>query len=211
MLGDARLTMDREARTGKFQGFDVLALDAFSSDAIPVHLLTREAFDVYQKHLARDANGTITGALAIHTSNRYLDLNPVVIRLAHEFKMQAVIVDRFEDDAFSSGWVDSTDWVLVTANPKLLAHMVSLQEAHKGTERQNEIQIPEAAGEMLLWTDDYTSLTPIIEWPEEATAKAKKYGLLAGLVLVGVLVVAGIRRWWLGRGDFLIPFDRADD
>ena len=211
MLGDARLTMDREARTGKFQGFDVLALDAFSSDAIPVHLLTREAFDVYQKHLARDANGTITGALAIHTSNRYLDLNPVVTRLAHEFKMQAVIVDRFEDDAFSSGWVDSTDWVLVTANPKLLAHMVSLQDAHEGTERQNEIQIPEAAGEMPLWTDDYTSLTPIIEWPEEATAKAKKYGLLAGLVLVGVLVVAGIRRWWRGRSDLLNPFDRAND
>ena len=56
---------------------------------------------------------------------------------------------------------------------------------------------------------DYEDAAPIS--PEEATAKAKKYGLLAGLVLVGVLVVAGIRRWWLGRGDFLNPFDRADD
>src|SRR5262249_17147766 len=66
VLGDARLMMEQEEP----QGYDVLAIDAFSGDAIPVHLLTRECMDVYRKHLKPD------GVLAIHISNRYLDLLP---------------------------------------------------------------------------------------------------------------------------------------
>jgi hypothetical protein len=79
IMGDARLELEHELARGEVQNFDVMALDAFSSDAIPVHLLTKEAFELYTKHLAPD------GVIAVHISNRYLDLQPVVERLATEF------------------------------------------------------------------------------------------------------------------------------
>ncbi|MES1194702.1 MAG: fused MFS/spermidine synthase, partial [Opitutus sp.] len=72
ILGDARLSMERELANRESQQFDVLALDAFSSDAIPVHLLTVEAFGIYLSHLKPD------GVIAVHVSNRYLELRPVV-------------------------------------------------------------------------------------------------------------------------------------
>ena len=89
-LGDARLALEREAP----QNFDVLAVDAFSSDAIPVHLITREALGVYLKHVKPD------GIVAFHVSNRFLDLVPVVARLASEHRAHVVIVrdDPDEED-----------------------------------------------------------------------------------------------------------------
>src|SRR5205807_5602010 len=77
-LGDARLSLEREPA----QNFDVLALDAFSSDAIPVHLLTVEAFKTYLRHLKPD------GVLAVHISNRYLDLVPVVQQAARHLSLE---------------------------------------------------------------------------------------------------------------------------
>jgi hypothetical protein len=74
-LGDARLMLEQEPD----QRFDALVLDAFSGDSVPVHLLTREAFAIYRRHLAPD------GVIAIHITNRYLNLAPVVERLAREF------------------------------------------------------------------------------------------------------------------------------
>jgi len=74
------------------QHFDLLALDAFSSDAIPVHLLTREAFDVYERHLNPG------GILAIHISNQYLDLEPVVVNLARQFKYKLALIDYEETE-----------------------------------------------------------------------------------------------------------------
>jgi len=211
-MGDARLVMDREARRGERQRFDVLALDAFSSDAIPLHLLTREALEVYLKHLARDADGNLTGVLAIHTSNRYLNLNPVVIRLAEQFKMQAVVVDRWEED---DGWVDNTDWVLVTANPRFLAHLVGLQEEAV----EGEITFSELSKNAPLWTDDYTSLTRIIEWSDKIkkyvayyeNAKEKSYPLMAGLLLACVLAVVATRCWLAARISSSNPFESEDD
>jgi spermidine synthase len=75
-LGDARLSLERELAQGKPQKFDVLAIDAFSSDSIPVHLITREAIRLYMQHLAP------AGVLAIHISNRFLDLKPVSVETA---------------------------------------------------------------------------------------------------------------------------------
>ena len=79
VLGDARLSLEAEPP----QGFRLLVIDAFSGDAIPTHLLTREAFDVYRRHLAPD------GVIAVHVSNNYLRLAPVVRRLAEHCGMQA--------------------------------------------------------------------------------------------------------------------------
>ena len=103
LLGDARLTMENQPS----QQFDVLAVDAFSSDAIPVHLLTREAVALYFRHLQPN------GILAVHVSNRYLDLVPVVSRHARDFAKSAIDVD---DDGTDADYLSSSDWVLVTAD-----------------------------------------------------------------------------------------------
>ena len=76
VLGDARLSLEREESP---QNFDLLVLDAFSGDAVPAHLLTAEAFEIYQRHLQPD------GIMAVHISNRYLDLSPVLAGLAEQF------------------------------------------------------------------------------------------------------------------------------
>ncbi len=81
--GDARLSLEGELYTSGSQDFDVLILDAFSSDSIPVHLIDREAFDIYLQHLAPN------GILAVHITNRHLDLLPVVWTLADHFKLES--------------------------------------------------------------------------------------------------------------------------
>ena len=104
-LGDGRLVLEREAP----QAFDVLVVDAFSSDAIPAHLLTREAFGVYLRHLAEG------GVLAVHVTNRYLDLKPVVRGAAARLGLQAEHVPSLEQ-----GLLWSSDWMVVTRERALL-------------------------------------------------------------------------------------------
>jgi spermidine synthase len=98
-MGDARLSLEREAP----ENFDVLVVDAFSSDAIPVHLLTEEAMQLYFRHLRPD------GVLAVHISNRYLDLQPVVEGEAQALGKLTRTIDTDEDDpavdVFSATWV----------------------------------------------------------------------------------------------------------
>ena len=79
-LGDARLTMEREAN----QEYDVIVLDAFSGDSVPAHLLTREAFEIYRKHLKKNEDGSIAGMICIHITNTYLNLYPVVKNAAEQ-------------------------------------------------------------------------------------------------------------------------------
>ena len=93
------------------QNYDVIAIDAFSSDSIPVHLITREAMAVYLKHLKPD------GVIAFHVTNRFLRLAPVVKAIAEEHGLKlALIVDEAEESDLAK-----TDWVLVTRNGKLLS------------------------------------------------------------------------------------------
>ena len=107
---DAAL-IQRLGRTFADQQFDVLLLDAFSGDSVPVHLLTREAFQIYQRHMKPD------GIIAVHVSNRYLELAPVVNKIAAAVGMRTSrIVDA------SDGDVDFTDYVLVTNNAAFLTH-----------------------------------------------------------------------------------------
>jgi len=108
-LGDARLTLEREPP----QNFDVLAVDAFSSDAIPVHLITREALGTYLRHMKPD------GIVAFHVSNRFLDLIPVVARLAQEQGAHAVLV-RDDPDEEEDHRRSRSDWVLVSRDPAAL-------------------------------------------------------------------------------------------
>ncbi|MEN9572419.1 MAG: hypothetical protein RL514_274 [Verrucomicrobiota bacterium] len=146
VLGDARLSMEREEP----QRFDVLALDAFSSDAIPVHLLTKEAVAIYGKHLAPD------GILAIHISNRYLDLEPVVANVAKEFGYEHLSIS--DGDGEKDWWIYSSTWVLLTKNTDLLVLIASRQpSSEKGHKEPSKKIVP-------LWTDDYASLLPIMSW-----------------------------------------------
>ncbi len=104
VLGDARLSLEREAP----QAFDVLAVDAFSGDSVPVHLITAEAMDVYLRHL--DENGII----AFHVTNRFLWLPPVVEEIARAKGLHAVLI---HDDAEGTD-LRRTDWMLVARNPR---------------------------------------------------------------------------------------------
>jgi spermidine synthase len=137
--GDARLSMEAEPP----ENYDVIAVDAFSGDAIPVHLITAEAIRLYQRHLAPG------GIIAFHISNNYLSLAPVVLAQADHAGLHAVMVSTADNDdtgAFSS------DWVLVTANEKFLA----LPEIASAS-----VKIEPKPG-LRLWTDDYSSLLPIL-------------------------------------------------
>jgi SAM-dependent methyltransferase len=134
VLGDARLSLEREPP----QHFDLLAVDAFTSDSIPVHLLTREGFAQYWRHLKPD------GVLAVHVSNLYIDLAPIVALAAREDGKIARMVTDLGDDKNA---LDISDWVLVTANPAFFAH-----PALKGAS-------PVAISTSLKpWTDDYSNL-----------------------------------------------------
>ena len=106
LMGDARLTMER---LDSLQ-LDLLAVDAFSSDAIPIHLLTREALEVYFRHLKPD------GILALHISNRYLDLEPVCARGAEYFHKQAMTV---YDEGDEAPYLPAPVWVLVTSDTSI--------------------------------------------------------------------------------------------
>lgn len=86
--GDARIQLEQELKTSGSQEFDILVLDAFSSDSVPVHLLTREAFALYLQHLAGG------GVIAVHVSNKYLNLVPLIRTLEEEFRLQEVMVRR---------------------------------------------------------------------------------------------------------------------
>jgi len=139
VLGDARLSLQSEAP----QEFDVLAVDAFSGDAIPVHLLTREAFALYLRHLKPD------GVLAVHTSNSYLNLPPVVQLLAAEAGREAEMVTNDDD---RRKLIDSSDWVLVTRNRRLLDSVDS-------TVMIEPISVPPG---LRVWTDDFNNLFQIL-------------------------------------------------
>ena len=145
ILGDARLSMERELAAGQSQQFDLLALDAFSSDAIPVHLLTKEAFEIYLKHL------TTNGVIAVHTSNRYLNLRPVVEGLARQFGLKTATIS---DDDEKDWWIYRTTWILVTRNQALLDN----EEIRAATDS------PETPAKPVgLWTDDHASLYEILK------------------------------------------------
>jgi SAM-dependent methyltransferase len=140
--GDARLSLERE----RAPRYDVLALDAFSGDAIPVHLLTKEALDLYLKHLKPE------GVLAFHTSNQYLDLAPVIRQLGEGAGYDSVLVNSQGDD---DQLILPSDWVLVTRNAAVLKN---------ADVNMHSRPIASRAG-LRPWTDDYNNLFQILRAP----------------------------------------------
>jgi hypothetical protein len=138
-LGDGRLNLERQPS----QQFDVLAMDAFSSDSVPVHLLTREAFALYSKHLKPD------GVLAVNTSNRYLNLTPVVTANAQAMGMTVILVD---DEGEGKDYYAATTWMLCSRNGAFFEDPLF---HNKDTER------PVINPKVRPWTDDYSNLFQI--------------------------------------------------
>ncbi len=139
VLGDARLSLEREPR-GKF---DVLAVDAFSSDSIPVHLLTIEAFRDYLDRLKPN------GLLAVHVSNKHLELAGVVTRAAQELGITAARIESLDDDYQATY---KADWIVLAKDASVLS-----RPEWNGPQR---VSLP-AAGD--LWTDDYSNLLKILK------------------------------------------------
>jgi hypothetical protein len=143
VIGDARLSLERELARGAKQGYDVLALDAFSSDSIPVHLITREAIDLYMQHLAPD------GILAVHISNRFLDLKPVLANIAQSLGLKARLVS---DSPSGSGSASMTDWVLIARTEAPFAH--ELLDGATPIEPNPSFS---------LWTDQFNNLLDVLK------------------------------------------------
>jgi hypothetical protein len=142
VLGDARLSLDREREAGR--KYDLIVVDAFSSDAIPVHLMTREALRVYRARLKDD------GVVAFHTSNRYLTLEPVVGNLAAAEGMACLMMS---DDSPGLGKSDST-WVMVAGREEDFGTLI---EEPQWTRPPRDERVG-------VWTDDYSNLVRVFQW-----------------------------------------------
>jgi hypothetical protein len=144
VLGDARISLERELAEEKPQNFDVLVLDTFSSDSIPVHLVTKEAFALYLEHLAPD------GIIAAHITNLHLDLQPVFWQLAQYYGLSIVRVEYLGDS--SGGY--ASHWILLALDPALL-EIPAIQE--------HSVDLNGYSTDIKLWTDDYSNLFQILK------------------------------------------------
>jgi hypothetical protein len=142
-IGDARIVMERELQRNESQQFDVLAIDAFSSDAIPVHLLTSECGRIYQQHIRPG------GILAVHISNRYLNLSPVTRGMAETLGWQTLRISNDEDD---NEGVFSATWILLSSDPAVL-DSPDISREGDGWDRDDA---------PLHWTDDYSGLWQVL-------------------------------------------------
>ncbi len=141
--GDARLSMEREIAEGHPQQFDVLVIDAFNGDSIPVHLLTREAMYIYLAEMKPD------GVLAVHISNLYLDLRPVLAGHSRALGLRYGFVHTDDKDIVDWG----SDWVLLARNDKILG--LPAVAAH--------LQSSDHVRQVRAWTDDYSNLFQILK------------------------------------------------
>ncbi|HYC35413.1 MAG TPA: fused MFS/spermidine synthase [Usitatibacter sp.] len=139
VLGDARLSLEREPANN----YDVIAVDAFSGDSIPVHLITVEAFTEYLRHLKPE------GVIAFHVSNRFLDLKPVLLAIAEKHQLEYAYIHETGD----SGGTTS-DWVLLTRHKPFILR--------KDIVEATEPVVPRP--DWRLWTDSYNNLVQVFRW-----------------------------------------------
>ncbi len=142
--GDARLSLEQELATGQVENYDVLVLDVFSSNSIPVHLLDEESFQVYLDQLSTE------GILAIHISNRRLDLVPVVWTLAEHFDLARSLINNSGDGVITY----PSEWILLARDPALLTNPAITSHATPMNDYVSHIR---------LWTDDYNNLFQILK------------------------------------------------
>ena len=147
-VGDGRLTLAKEQKQGELGGYDLLILDAFSNDTIPVHLLTKEAFELYLSHL-RDPDSVIV----INASNKYVNLGPTLMRMARELHLASLLTISHPPRSEQFGY--ASEWVLLTRDPKLFR-----------TDAFRDIAIPFPQDPAPLWTDDYSNILSVLWIPD---------------------------------------------
>ncbi len=143
VLGDARMQLERRHPE---ELFDLIVVDAFSSDAIPVHLITLEALELYMSRLREG------GMVAFHISNRYLDLEPVLDRLSEELGLAAMI--RIDDNEEQIEGLERSSWVVIARSREDLAELVEDLRWYPLVYRP----------ELRVWTDDYSNLLDVMMW-----------------------------------------------
>jgi len=144
VLGDARVQLERELVSGRSQDFDLIAVDAFSSDSIPMHLLTAECAEIYRRRL------TPAGVLALHISNRALDLDPVARGMASYLGWAAAQIVSKDDSATGES---SSRWVLLTSNKDFLERAGLGPRLSEWSSRAP-----------IIWTDDFASLWHVLKF-----------------------------------------------
>lgn len=144
LIGDGRLLLESESN----QNYDLLVIDAFSSDSIPVHLLTVEALQLYFRHLKPD------GILALHISNIHLDLAPVIDRMRSVLNKQAILITNEGDDDEE---IYGSDWVLITSG-RNLREIPEIREVAEDLRSRKGLRV---------WTDDYSNLIQILKVNKE--------------------------------------------
>ncbi len=147
-MGDARLILARELEAGAAGRYHVLALDAFTGDAIPAHLLTEEAFNIYFPQLASADDGE-SGALAVHITNRYLELEPVVRGAAERCGLRMA---RIRNAPALDDVIYGAEWIILSQNARLLADLAA-----------SSMQAQEPLEPAILWTDNRSNLFDVLK------------------------------------------------
>ncbi len=141
--GDARISLASELEHAQSQNFDLLVIDAFNSDSVPIHLLTREAFELYLAHMRPE------GIVTVNITNKHLDLWPVVHRLAEHFGLRAELIrnDRYDDLSLPSVWAIMSRDAGLWGQPGIAARLAPVEKVKS----------------ISLWTDDYSNLFQILK------------------------------------------------
>jgi len=143
--GDARVRLEEERQAGRLQQFDLLILDAFRNDAIPIHLLTAECLDVYLAHLRTD------GLLVMHVSNRFLDLIPVVRGLAHQHRLTMTIAGESRDAGAGSA---ASEWIVLDRDGRF--------PVEPGNIRESPASLASGEEKKIVWTDDWHAIWSVL-------------------------------------------------
>jgi len=162
IMGDARLKLEEVNAKGTEEKYSILLVDAFSSDAIPVHLLTREAVKAYFDRVQED------GLVALHISNRHLDLEPVVAAIAKLDGYVARVMNDSENDDLYPGKTASS-WVVLARNEKALGTLI--------TQPDTPWKPLESRSYVTAWTDDFSNLLSILRF-KEVKAIRKMFGMI---------------------------------
>jgi hypothetical protein len=143
IAGDGRISLERELQSGGSNQFDILILDAFSSDSVPVHLIDKEAFAIYLEHLKPD------GLLAIHLTNNYIDFRPVAWKLAEYYGLRMAYIPNSGDGQT----VYTSQWVLLARDPSMLDIPAIAERIDRDNNFNKNLQ---------LWTDAYNNLFELL-------------------------------------------------
>ena len=144
LMGDGRITMEKELKKSGSLNYDVMAIDAFSGDAVPMHLLTKEAFELYFRHLKKD------GILAIHISNRYLRLENVVYGIAAELNKKIMYIKTRKN---RKRRIAKSRWILITDNNEFRNNRKVTKYLTKRPKTLKKV----------LWTDDFSNLARVLK------------------------------------------------